>query len=86
MLSELLTFRSHLDEQEREELDFGGLLVKLAQNDILRMQSVAIHCNLHQPSSADRYTDWATSTRFMSFKDTLDANPSGLQRHRDRYQ
>jgi hypothetical protein len=27
MLSELLTFRSHLDEQEREELDFGGLLV-----------------------------------------------------------
>ncbi|KAF9141456.1 inositol polyphosphate 5-phosphatase [Linnemannia schmuckeri] len=31
MLSELLTFRSHLDEQEREELDFGGLLVHVIQ-------------------------------------------------------
>lgn len=27
MLKELLTFRSRLDEQEREELDCGGLLV-----------------------------------------------------------
>ncbi|KAG0050157.1 inositol polyphosphate 5-phosphatase, partial [Linnemannia elongata] len=31
MLSELLTFRSHLDEQEREEMDFGGLLVHVIQ-------------------------------------------------------
>ena len=27
MLKELLTYRSRLDEQEREELDYGGLLV-----------------------------------------------------------
>ena len=27
MLKELLSYRSHLDEQEREELDYGGLLV-----------------------------------------------------------
>ncbi|KAG0203450.1 inositol polyphosphate 5-phosphatase [Mortierella sp. NVP41] len=31
MLSELLTFRSHLVEQEREELDFSGLLVHVIQ-------------------------------------------------------
>ncbi|KAF8939570.1 inositol polyphosphate 5-phosphatase [Dissophora ornata] len=31
MLKELLTFRSHLDEQEREELDSGGLLVHIIQ-------------------------------------------------------
>ncbi|KAG0328016.1 inositol polyphosphate 5-phosphatase [Dissophora globulifera] len=31
MLKELLTFRSHLDEQERGELDAGGLLVHIIQ-------------------------------------------------------
>ncbi|KAF9938956.1 inositol polyphosphate 5-phosphatase [Mortierella alpina] len=31
MLKELLTYRSHLDEQEREELDYGGLLVHIIQ-------------------------------------------------------
>ncbi|KAG0357701.1 inositol polyphosphate 5-phosphatase [Gamsiella multidivaricata] len=31
MLKELLVFRSHLDEQEREELDSGGLLVHIIQ-------------------------------------------------------
>jgi hypothetical protein len=31
MLKELLTFRSHLNEQEREELDSGGLLVRQSE-------------------------------------------------------
>jgi hypothetical protein len=33
MLLELLTFRSHLDAQEREELDIGGLLVHTTATD-----------------------------------------------------
>ncbi|KAG0206208.1 inositol polyphosphate 5-phosphatase [Mortierella sp. GBA30] len=41
MLKELLTYRSHLDEQEREELDYGGLLVKGGNYD--QVQSLLQH-------------------------------------------
>ncbi|KAI8601577.1 SacI homology domain-containing protein [Dissophora ornata] len=60
---ELLTFRSHLDEQEREELDSGGLLVHIIQGYV-GCQSFKTATTQGQMSVISRLSSKRAGTRY----------------------
>ena len=79
MLKELLTFRSHLDDLEREELDCGGLLVHLIQGYVgcqsFRTAStqgqITVISRLSSRRAGKGDGDWYHSSRVMTTEDIV---------------